>query len=45
LCYRRGHAGLCCSVAAARHGIKVVLIHDRSDTVGITPQMYAFQKY
>ncbi len=24
-----GMAGLCCSVAAARHGIKVVLIHDR----------------
>ncbi len=24
-----GMAGLCCAVAAARHGIKVVLIHDR----------------
>ena len=24
-----GMAGLCCSIAAARHGIKVVLIHDR----------------
>lgn len=25
-----GMAGLCCAIAAARHGIKVVLIHDRS---------------
>ncbi len=25
-----GLAGLCCGIAAARHGIKVVLIHDRS---------------
>lgn len=24
-----GMAGLCCAIAAARHGIKVVLIHDR----------------
>ena len=24
-----GMAGLCCAVAAARHGIKVVLVHDR----------------
>ncbi len=24
-----GMAGLCCSIAAARHGIKVILIHDR----------------
>lgn len=25
-----GMSGLCCAIAAARHGIKVVLIHDRS---------------
>ena len=24
-----GMAGLCCAIAAARHGIKVVLVHDR----------------
>ena len=24
-----GMSGLCCAIAAARHGIKVVLIHDR----------------
>ena len=25
-----GLAGLCCAIAAARHGIKVVLVQDRS---------------
>lgn len=25
-----GMAGLCCAVAAARHGIKVILVQDRS---------------
>lgn len=25
-----GMAGLCCAIAAARHGIKVVLVHDRA---------------
>ena len=25
-----GMAGVCCAIAAARHGIKVVLVQDRS---------------
>ena len=25
-----GMAGLCCAIAAARHGIKVILVQDRS---------------
>ena len=25
-----GLSGLCCAIAAARHGIKTVLVHDRS---------------